>query len=465
MMVLALEAFSVGILVVMLVYTLRHLLFAVNRLYCAHRINYTDLAGFHLPSVSVLIPMHNEEAVAPDVLEALLESDYPHDPGVFEIIPIDDHSTDGTGEILDQYAARHSCIRVLHRRSGERGKGAALAAATRISKGEIIILFDADYVPGKSLLKFLAAPFADPEVGAVMGRVVPHNVGSNLLTRLTDLERAGGYQISQQARYNLGLIAQYGGTAGGVRRAALEEAGKAYGDVDGGWRASSLTEDTDLTLRLAIQGWKIAYVNRAECYEEAPATWEARRKQIERWAIGHTDCLHRYLGPLLRSPHLSARAKLDGVLLLGVYLTAPLIVFGWLASVGLFFSGRSFLPTLTTFVLASACYNALGNFASFFEIGSSVILDGAHQKIRLLPLNIVNFIFSTATVSVALAKYYGGRILGRHFPWNKTLRFRNGGGNGNGNGNGNGHGPNGFGNERGLNFIRAKSAASVSALP
>lgn len=451
MMLLALELTALASLLVMAVYTLRHLLFALNRLFCPHRMNYTDLAGFHLPSISILLPMHNEEAVAQDVLEALLESDYPHDPGRFEIIPINDHSTDRTGEILDEYAERCPDVKPLHRQGGKRGKAAALKAATSIARGEILILFDADYVPGKSLLKFLAAPFADPEVGAVMGRVVPHNVGSSLLTRLLDLERAGGYQISQQARYDLGLIAQYGGTTGGVRRTALQAAG--------GWNALSLAEDTDLTLRLAIHGWKIAYVNRAECYEEVPATWEVRRKQIERWAIGHTDCLHRHLGPLLRSPHLSGKAKLDGVLLLCVYLTAPLIVAGSMACMALFVAGRSFLPALTAFFLASTCYNAVGNFASFFEIGSSVILDGAHRRVRLLPLNIGNFVFSTATVSMALAKYYSGRILGRSLPWNKTLRYRNGNGNGNGN---SGPGPNGHGNGRGLNIIRAKSVVPKS---
>ena len=329
-----------------------------------------------------------------------------------------------------------------------------MKASAGIAQGEILILFDADYVPGKSLLKFLAAPFADPEVGAVMGRVVPHNVGSSLLTRLLDLERAGGYQINQQARYNLGLIAQYGGTAGGVRRTALQ--------AIGGWKAPCLTEDTDLTLRLAIRGWKIAYVNRAECYEEVPATWEVRRKQIERWATGHTDCLHHYLGPLLRSPYLSWKAKLDGVLLLCVYLTAPLIVIGWFACMALFFSGRTILPTLTAFFLASTCYNAVGNFASFFEIGSSVILDGARSRVRLLPLNIGNFVFSTATVSMALAKYYSGRMLGRPLPWNKTLRYRNGNGNGNGN---SGPGPNGHGNGRGLNIIRTRAAMPNSTTP
>ena len=449
MIVEAARIVAVVVLVVMAAYTARHLLFALHRLFSRGRMDYTDLAGFHLPSVSVLIPMHNEEAVAPDIIEALAEADYPHDPQHLEVIPINDHSTDGTGLILDGYARRYPWIKPLHRRKGKRGKAAALRGGTEAARGEILITFDADYLPGRSLLKFLVAPFADPEVGAVMGRVVPHNVGASLLTRLLDLERAGGYQIDQQARYNLGLIAQYGGTAGGVRRAALETAG--------GWNTHSLAEDTDLTLRLAIRGWKIAYINRAECYEEVPETWEGRRRQIERWAIGHTDCLHRYLGPLLRSPCLTARAKWDGVFLLGVYLTAPLILLGWIATVILFFAGQTYLPVWVAFFLASTSCNAVGNFASFFEIGSSVLLDGAERRIRLLPLNVANFLFSTTTVAVALVKYYAGRARGHSLPWNKTERHRNGNGNGwtNGNGEANGNG-------RGLSVVKARAAAQNS---
>ena len=452
MIILAARVVAIVSLIVMGAYTLRHLIFALHRHFWRPRMNYTDLAGFHLPSISVLIPMHNEEAVAPDVLEALLEADYPHDPDRFEIIPINDRSTDQTGPILEEYARRYPWIKPIHRREGKRGKSAALLAGTQIARGEILILFDADYVPGKALLKFLVAPFADPEVGAVMGRVVPHNVGSSLLSRLLDLERAGGYQIDQQARYDLGLIAQFGGTAGGVRRVALETVG--------GWNDRSLTEDTDLTLRLAIRGWKIAYINRAECYEEVPETWEARQRQIERWAVGHTVCFHRYLGPLLRSPYLTRRAKCDGVFLLGVYWTAPLIVLGWISTAILFFAGYSYLPALLAFFLVSTCCNALGNFASFFGIANSVILDGGRRRLRLLPLNIANFLFSTTTVTLALAHYYAGRVQGRPLDWNKTQRYRNGNGNGSGNGNG---GPNGgYTNGRGLNMVKAKAAGQGS---
>ncbi|MBI4463184.1 MAG: glycosyltransferase family 2 protein [Acidobacteria bacterium] len=429
-------------------YFVRHLLFALYRLFGPHKVNYMDLAGFHLPSVSVLLPMHNEEEVAPDVLEALLETCYPRRSGRFEIIPINDHSSDGTGQILDEYARRHPQIKPLHRAGGARGKPAALKEASNLAQGEVLVVFDADYIPGKSLLEFLVAPFADPQVGAVMGRVVPYNVGDSLLTRLLDLERAAGYQVNQQARYDLDLIAQYGGTAGAVRRTAL--------DSVGGWNPTSLTEDTDLTLRLAIRGWKVVYLNRAECYEEVPATWRARRRQIGRWAIGHTDCFHRYGLALLRSPWLGWKAKLDGILLLGVYLTAPLIVLGWLASVILFFRGESYLPTLVIFFLAATCCNTLGNFAAFLEIGSSAILDGARQRIRLLPLNITNFVFSTATVSLALARYYARRILGRSLTWEKTQRYRNGNGNGGPNGNGDANG-------RGLNAVRTRAAAQGSS--
>ena len=254
-MMLLTKITALTVVLVMVAYMVRHVLFSLARLFHRQKMNYTDLSGFHLPSLTVLIPMHNEEAVALDVIEALLEADYPHDPELFEIIPINDHSTDRTGEILDEYAQKYPFVKPLHRQEGIRGKPAAIKAATQIAKGEILIIFDADYIPGKALLKFLTAPFTDAEVGAVMGRVVPHNVGASLLTRLLDLERAGGYQINQQARYNLGLIPQFGGTVGSVRRTALEAVG--------GWNSLSLTEDTDLTLQLAIHGWKVAYVNRA----------------------------------------------------------------------------------------------------------------------------------------------------------------------------------------------------------
>ena len=96
---------------------------------------------------------------------------------------------------------------------------------------------------------------------------------------------------------NLRLVPQYGGTVGGVRRAALEHVG--------GWRTDSLAEDTDLTVRLVMNGWDVVYQNRSECYEEVPESWEVRIRQIKRWAKGHNQALARYVAA--HPPKMSRR--------------------------------------------------------------------------------------------------------------------------------------------------------------
>src|SRR5262249_25364627 len=156
--------------------------------------------------------------------------------------------------------------------------------------------------------KQLVAPFFDPEIGAVMGRVIPLNADTNLLTRLLELERAGGYQVDQQARMNMSLVPQYGGTVGGIRRSAM--------DAAGGWHDDILAEDTDITYRLLVRGWKTVYQNRSECYEEVPEAWRTRIRQIRRWSKGHNQTLARRILGLLRAPLVPAGTKIDGLLLL-----------------------------------------------------------------------------------------------------------------------------------------------------
>src|SRR6185295_14367020 len=159
----------------------------LNRLFGRQRQPYVDVTAAVWPQTVVFIPCHNEEKVIAGSLDALLANDYPHDR--LTIIPIDDRSTDSTGTILREYASQYpTLVKPLFRTGGTPGKAAALAEAGAKIGGDIHLVFDADYVPGPRLLKQLVAPFFDPEVGAVMGRVVPQNVGRTLLTRLLDLE-------------------------------------------------------------------------------------------------------------------------------------------------------------------------------------------------------------------------------------------------------------------------------------
>lgn len=423
-------------ILVLTAYGVRHHWFVLYRMSLRKSRDMMELVGFTAPSVSILVPMHNEEAVAADVLQALVDCDY--DWNKLEVLAIDDRSQDRTGAIIDEFAARYSIIKAIHRRKGDGGKGGALTMASAQARGEILLLFDADYIPGRAMIKFLIAPFCDPEVGAVMGRVVPHNGGASLLAGLLELERSAGYQIGQQARYNMGLTPQFGGTVGGVRASVLKAVG--------GWNARSLTEDTDLTFRVVLHGWKVAYVNRAECHEEAPETWQVRRRQIRRWAMGHTECLHAFWRNWLRGKRLDTMEKVDGLFVLACYLTAPVLVLGWLASLVLFFSPQASIPVEFLVALIFVGYQLFGNQATFLELGSAALLDGNRRRVLLLPLNLFNFFASTGAICSALAGFYFGRFSGSNNDhWDKTKRFRNGNGslyrNGNGNvltnGNGN----------------------------
>lgn len=397
-------------------YTVRHYVFTINRVFGTQRHPYADIDSADWPNVTVFIAAHNEEAVIMHSLEALLDVDYPADR--LQIMPVNDRSTDATKEIIDSFVARHpGRIEPFHRSSGKPGKSAALKDATELAKGDILIVFDADYVPGRGLIRQLVAPFFDPEVGAVMGRVVPLNTGANLLTRLLDMERSGGYQVDQQARMNMRLVPQYGGTVGGTKREALEAVG--------GWRDDALAEDTDLTYRLLLGGWKTVYQNRSECYEESPEAWPVRVRQIMRWSKGHNQAAVRYTFGLLKSKAASWREKLDGVLLLGVFAMSPILMLGWFAAIFLYyFSSNDWLVgALALFALMA--YSALGNFAAFFEIGAAVYLDGSRQRLRLMPLNFFGFLISMMSITRAtFNQIVFDTILKRKLVWDKTVRYR-----------------------------------------
>lgn len=405
-----------AVIALVFIYTVRHYVFTINRVFGSQRHPYADIDAADWPKVTVFIAAHNEEAVISHSLQALLEVDYPADR--LQIMPVNDRSTDATKQIIDEFVARYpGRIEPFHRVGGKPGKSAALKDATILASGDILIVFDADYVPGRGLIRQLVAPFFDPEVGAVMGRVVPLNTGANLLTRLLDMERSGGYQVDQQARMNMRLVPQYGGTVGGTKREALEAVG--------GWRDDALAEDTDLTYRLLLGGWKTVYQNRSECYEESPEAWPVRVRQIMRWSKGHNQAAARYTMNLLRSRSVSWREKLDGILLLGVFAMSPILMLGWFAAIFLYyFSSNDWLVgALALFSLMA--YSALGNFAAFFEIGAAVYLDGSRERLRLMPFNFFGFLISMMSISRAtFNQIVFDTILKKEFVWDKTLRYR-----------------------------------------
>lgn len=405
------------VVVIMALYGIRHFMFTMNRLTGVQRHPYIDISVANWPMITVFIAAHNEEKVVAGCIDALLNTDYPADR--LKIIPVNDRSTDRTAEIIDGYVARFpSRISPFHRKDGKAGKSAALKDALQFAEGDIAIIFDADYVPGRGLLKQLVAPFFDPEVGSVMGRVVPVNSGANLLTRMLDLERSAGYQVDQQARMNMNLMPQYGGTVGGVRLSAVEAVG--------GWHDDTLAEDTDITYRLMFNGWKTIYTNRSECYEEVPEEWSVRIKQVTRWAKGHNQVMARYLWKFATSPYLTMGQRIDGLLLLFVFVIPLVMLLGWGLALGLYFLNAGSLLSQVIPIFALMVYGTLGNFAAFFEIVVAVLIDGNRKRLRLLPFNLLGFFVSLFAISGAVWSLVLDGLFKREMVWDKTIRYREG---------------------------------------
>lgn len=403
------------VVTVMTVYGLRQLLFALSRWLAPVHYPYPDLHQVDWPRITVFVAAHNEERVIADCLQALLVSDYPRDRML--IVPVNDRSGDATPSIIDHFVQAHpGRIEAFHRQGGKPGKAAALKDAMARARGDIVLIFDADYTPPPGLLRALVAPFFDPEVGAVMGHVVPRNAGRNLLTRLLDLERSAGYQVDQQARMNLRGVPQYGGTVGGVRLSAVQAVG--------GWRDDSLAEDTDITFRLLIGGWKTVYHNAATCYEEVPEEWSVRLRQVHRWAKGHNQVLLRCWWPLLRSRRLHWRERLDGLLLLQVFLLQPLLLTGWVLALALYFLNGTGTLTLMVPAALLIAQAALGGFAAFLQTAAAVVADGRRERLRLLPLQWLGHLASLVTISQALPAMLRDRWSGRELVWAKTARYR-----------------------------------------
>lgn len=395
---------------VMVVYLLRHYVFTAIIL-CFGRNSDNVVVGDSEPMVSVVIPARDEERVIGRLLQRVAEFTYPKEK--LCAVVVEDGSVDSTGKIIDEFARQYSFIRALHRqRSEAKGKPAALNEALKHVTGEFVYFFDADYVPERNILEKLNFAFSDLNVGAVQGRIKVLNDGK-LVSRVVSLERMGGYRVDQLARDILGLIPQFGGTVGGVRCSLLQ--------LLGGFDANILAEDTDLTFRVYLAGFKIRYVLSAESYEEAVEGWRHYWRQRYRWSRGHMQCAFKHLLPLMKSKNLTLREKLDGFLLLNVYFVPVLVGFGWLLGALSFLLGYGLWAGYTA-LLVTLIYLASGNIAPLSEVIVGAILDKRGRLCRYLPFMLFAFFLNVLVCTKALIDLLIEKTCGRpSAKWDKTV--------------------------------------------
>ena len=276
-----------------------------------------------LPSVTVQIPTFNE-IVAIRCARSCLEFDYPKDK--YEIIIGDDSSKPEISKKLQEFARQHSIVRVIKRSSNLGYKPGNLNNMLKYSKGEILVIFDSDFVPQKDFLKRIVQPFLkDKKIGGVQARWKLMNPNQNMISILGATIISTYHHVAMPFVHDKRKMVFLCGSAEAVRKETLIKLG--------GWESGNLTEDIEFSLRLLENGYKLEYLEDLECDSEVPYTIKDLYRQQMRWAYGVIYSWIKHFKSIAKSKHLNFADKLcmQGIFLSG-YLISVLLA-------GLFITG------------------------------------------------------------------------------------------------------------------------------
>ncbi|MCQ2754351.1 MAG: glycosyltransferase family 2 protein [bacterium] len=251
------------------------------------------------PFVTIMVPAHNEEYVIANTIENILKMDYPN----FEVIAIDDRSTDNTPNVLKELESKHEKVVALIRdKDAFPGKSAVLNDALKLAKGEAILVFDADATMETDFLSRLVPKLEPADVGAVQARKIIRNKDYNLLARCQNNE------YTMDTHFQVGRDAIKGavelrGNGELIKRTALEDIG--------GWNNYTITDDLDMSTRLHINGWDVRFCPDTCVYEEGIIYLMPLYRQRRRWFEGTIRRYLEYSFEALTSKKMSLRAQLD----------------------------------------------------------------------------------------------------------------------------------------------------------
>jgi len=285
----------------------------------------TPYAEEDLPFISIFIPAHNEENTIEATVRSVCDSEYYKDDEYnFEVIVINDGSTDSTGEILANLKKDLPQLKIVTRhppRSGK-GKGFVLNDALTLSKGEIIGVFDADTQIKTDYLMTIIQ-YLNGDIDGVQSRVKMFNLNENYLARMQHVEFAS-FGNTLTAKDNLGSTGFLGGNGQFVKKEAIINSGR--------WDGFAVTEDLNLAIKIILQGGKIRYCGECAVYQEAVTDWRAFFRQRVRWAIGNFETLFVYLPQILRAK-ISIPKKFNVIEHISFYSFNLLIFFGFLVTI------------------------------------------------------------------------------------------------------------------------------------
>lgn len=311
----------------------------------------TNLKEF--PTVVLQIPLFNEGNTIDSTFRSILELTYPKEQ--LQIQVLDDSTDEGSRALAKIWVERlkqHKFnAEYLWRAQRIEFKAGALREGLVKTDSEFVALLDADFRGTQNWLEKGLTPFKDPKVGIVQFRWSYFNLGESWFTEMQALPLEVHFRNEHNARYNHHYLSNFNGTAGILRRSAVEDSG--------GWSGDTLTEDIDLSYRIQLNKYRLVYIDKSSLDSELPSTFGAYRTQQRRWNKGGAETLKKLFAPILKS-ELTLLQKLFAFF----HLSGSSF---YLASLGLFILSLFGIP-----LKASGLLNESPLFWTFIQVSLSI---------------------------------------------------------------------------------------------
>ena len=368
------------------------------------------MTHFESPRVCVLIPAHNEEKVIRKTIEAMLKFDYPADK--FDILVINDGSSDRTGEIVEELSKLDRRVRCYNVPKGEGGKGKsrALNLGLKQTDAEVIAVYDADNQPLPDALKYLVAELLlHPDLGAVLGNFRTINKDRTWLTRFISIETMSFQAILQAGRWAMFKVSTLPGTNFVIWKHLLDDLN--------GWDEGAITEDSELSIRVYMKGYKIKYIPFAVTLEQEPETFSVWSKQRTRWVRGNNYVVTKFFKeiPQFQNKFLAFEVlyllSLYYVFLFAIGVSDLIFILSVTKIIAVPLPG----PYTTVWILAVILF--------IFEIFLVLSYEGMDTSKNFLLVLLMYFTYCQFWIYVVVRAIYLDYIKREKRTWSKTVRF------------------------------------------
>jgi cellulose synthase/poly-beta-1,6-N-acetylglucosamine synthase-like glycosyltransferase len=359
------------------------------------------------PSVTIQLPIFNEKYTIERLLRAVTQLDYPADRLQIQVL---DDSTDDTAQLVsrlvDEYKFNSVNIEWIHRDNRKGYKAGALNEGLCSATGELIGIFDADFLPNPDWLRKTVPFFHERKLGCLQTRWGHTNRNYNSLTKAEAMAIDGHFIIEQTVRSGNNFFLNFNGTAGLWRRSCIEDAG--------GWHWDTLTEDLDLSYRAQMRGWKIRYRPEVVVPAELPPEVEAFKNQQFRWAKGSFQVVRKILSKVIKRTDLPWHVRLIALLHLTGYIVHPLMLSILLLTlpVGLLEPGA--FKVLPISILA--CFGP----PVLYLTANASLNTPWQERLKLIPLLVVVGFGISLSTSIAVLEGMTGKKVGA---WIRTPKL------------------------------------------